>query len=144
MPKYIDISAEVSAPDSRHARTAFLDYLSRSGMIQWGERQAARKLIITKRMKPGEIQTDVKLEYGTKEPTKAEELPTPQQLDELNAELRAIGAYEEPYGPGDSSPGTPVPLPQPGPIPEVPQEQPAQDIFGSSPIVEISRRSRGL
>ena len=71
-------SAEVDAPDSRHARTAFLDYLSRNGMLQWGERQAARRLIIAKRMKPGEIKTDIRLDYGVRE-AKTEELPPPVQ-----------------------------------------------------------------
>ena len=145
MPKYIDVTAEVSAPDSRHARTSFLDYLSRSGMIRWNERQAARRQIITKRMRPGEIQTDIKLEYGIQEPPKVEELPVPppmQRKPEPREEIGVSPTYED-LGPTPEEeelyqPEQPQSQPQPQPV------QPVRDIFGGSPIVELSRRSMGL
>ena len=144
MPKYIDTTAEVDAPDSRHARTSFLDYLSRSGILQWGERQAARRQIITKRMKPGEIQTDIKLEYGVKEPAKVEELPTPppmQRKPEPSEEVGIEPTYEDlgPTSEKEKMYQPEQPQSQPQPVP-----QPARDIFGGSPIVDLSRQTGGL
>jgi hypothetical protein len=142
MPKYIDITAEVDAPDSRHARTAYLDYLSRSGMIQWGERQAARRQIITKRMQPGEIQTDVKLEYGVREPAKVEELKAPVTYPAgVGSEFSGGEPIEITQSDTGYTPRGPVVQPQ-----EQPQEQPqpVRGIFGGSPIIDLSRKSGGL
>lgn len=135
-------SAEVDAPDSRHARTAFLDYLSRNGMLQWGERQAARRLIIAKRMKPGEIKTDIRLDYGVRE-AKTEELPPPVQ--ETSEESQQP---KDAYGP---------PGPQEGKVqdrefgryyrPTGEQKwtaQPTRDMFAGSPIVKLSRKMGGF
>ena len=60
-------TAEVEASSTKHARTAYLDFLSRGGQIDWRDRQTTRKLIKVNRMDPGGIQTQVKLEYGVKE-----------------------------------------------------------------------------
>lgn len=55
--------AEVEADSTKHARTAYLDYLSRTGVLPFNQRQAARRLAMTKRMEPGEIRTQVQLDY---------------------------------------------------------------------------------
>ena len=57
-------TAEVLASSTKHARTAYLDYLSRNNLIGWKDRQAWRTKIVTKRMQPGEIQTQVFLDYS--------------------------------------------------------------------------------
>lgn len=69
MPTYLvmapnlSINAEVDAPDSRHARTTFLDYLSRNHLIPYTERQVVRRVLMTKRVDPGEVSTTVQLSY---------------------------------------------------------------------------------
>ena len=57
-------AAEIEAPDSKHARTSYLDYLSRANIIQYNQRGIARKKVITRRMQPGEFQTAIHLDYG--------------------------------------------------------------------------------
>lgn len=56
-------TAEVEASSSKHARTAYLDYLSRNEYIGWRDRQAWRRKTITKRMQPGEFKTQILLDY---------------------------------------------------------------------------------
>jgi hypothetical protein len=59
-------TAEVEASNTKHARTAYLDYLSRNGLIEWSQRQAVRPYIKVNSMSPGDVQTAVKLEYSHK------------------------------------------------------------------------------
>ena len=73
-------TAEVESPDSRHARTVYLDFLSRNGAIEYSNRGQYRKLVKITRMQPGETQTAVKLSYGESQvPTQIlQEVPQPQ------------------------------------------------------------------
>jgi hypothetical protein len=57
-------TAEIAAPDARHARTVYLDYLSRNRQINYSVRGRVRKMIKINRMQPGEIQTSIQLSYG--------------------------------------------------------------------------------
>ena len=66
------VTAEIEAPDTRHGRTVFLDYLSRQGFIPHGKRQFTRKQIIMQRMEPGQIPTSIQLDY--------DQVPEPKQL----------------------------------------------------------------
>lgn len=63
--RFPNVIAEVrDAGNSKHARTAFLDYLSRNNLINWSERQNLRKEIMVKRGNPGDMASTVVLEYG--------------------------------------------------------------------------------
>lgn len=125
------LTAEVEAPDSRHARTAYLDYLSRNGLISWGSRQAIRRQIMTKRMQSGDIQTTVKLSYGVQEP-QAETIPSPTlQLGRtatqvLEEERRWTEAAEAAERAEAAEPAQPKAL------------------LSGSPIANLSRQSKGV
>jgi len=73
MPTYLtfipgfSINAEVEAPDTKHARTTFLDYLQRNNYIGWDQRQIYRKKIKTGRVEPGEVSTTIQLVYDMQE-----------------------------------------------------------------------------
>jgi len=141
-------TAEVEASSTKHARTAYLDYLSRNGIITWQSRQTVRPLIKASRMNPGETQTQVKLEYSLQEvPTREVQAP-PQQLtpeEEERFEEYNTGAAEgltteerERFASmgGDFVPTREYPIP--------PAASNKADLFGSSPIVKLSRKSKGI
>lgn len=105
----LDITAEVSdAPSTRHARTAFLDYLTRSHRIPYTQRKTVRSVVWTKRVQPGQVATNVQLSYG------GGNQPVPEQLDfegpapveQPNAEPEQVDErYEEqPTAPPMSAP----------------------------------------
>ncbi len=149
MPSYyvfkpgLDITAEVgNAYTSKHARTAFLDYLFRNGKITWGERQNLRRELKTARVDPGQYDVTVKLAYGNPEPIQETEMVAgPSGLEER-------GLPEEFYPRGlatQSAPPQEVPSEEvPGEIQqtEVPQSVP-QAPGWSSPIMDLSRKSTG-
>jgi len=56
--------ALVHAPSTEKARTAFLDYLERNGMVSRKDRQSWRKGLITDRVEEGETSAEVELWYG--------------------------------------------------------------------------------
>lgn len=64
-----DVRAEVEAPDTRHARTTYLDYLHRGGIIDYTDRQRVRERVMTKRIQPGAMagETDVVLDYDMRD-----------------------------------------------------------------------------
>jgi len=64
-PDFPQVRAEVEAPDTRYARTTYLDYLHRGDMISYSQRQSLRDRIMTKRIRPGEMagETDIVLDY---------------------------------------------------------------------------------
>jgi hypothetical protein len=67
--------AEVqNAGNTKHARTALLDYLSRKGAINWQDRQNIRQELKVVKGEPGEIQTSVVLDYAGAIPT-VQEVP---------------------------------------------------------------------
>ena len=121
------ITAEVDAPDSRHARTTFLDYLSRSRMIPWGARQTVRKQLMTKKIQPGSIATSVQLSYNTKEPTPevvtAE--PEPQQIEQPATQQEIVQPQTVAVGNETVNPMR-------------------RSVLGNSPIANLSRKSRGM
>jgi len=80
-------TAEVSASSSKHARTAYLDYLSRNNLVSWKDRQAIRPKIVTKRMQPGEIQTQIFLDYSAKTIPETEVQVPPQATTPVEEEI---------------------------------------------------------
>lgn len=76
--------AEVqNAGNTKHARTALLDYLSRKGTISWKDRQNIRKELKVVRGDTGEIETSVVLDYAgsvapIQEITSSEDMGLPQ------------------------------------------------------------------
>jgi len=135
-------TAEVSASSTKHARTAYLDYLSRSGKIDWRDRQLTRKLVKVNKMSPGEIQTQVKLEYGVKE--------VPEQLIEAPADQIGLEEQDRPYG---SIPMRYEPEPEREFEPSIGQMEmeeegysrtqtpkPRRDPYQDSPIAQASRK----
>jgi len=76
----LNVTAEVDAPTTRSARTAFLDYLTRTGKLPFSQRRVFRKKLITKRMQPGEIRTTVQLVYGESQPPVRVFQPTEESI----------------------------------------------------------------
>ena len=60
-------TAVVFAPSTAKARTTFLDWLERNGMIRRGDRQAVRRNLIAERMEDSNVPSDVQLYYGYEE-----------------------------------------------------------------------------
>ncbi len=58
------ISAEVEAPTTRSARTTYLDYLTRNGIIPWSGRNRLREGILTDKIESGQMEVDIQLSYG--------------------------------------------------------------------------------
>lgn len=148
-------TAETEASSTKHARTAYLDYLSRNNYIGWGDRQAWRQKIVTKRMQPGEIRTQVLLDYDGKSIVEPEteieapgrgELVDPDRLEVVSEEqvefdpetigslITSRGEYREdlpPRRPQQMQQGSTSVLPARGPS-------------GDSPIAKLSKQSRGM
>ena len=57
-----DIDARVVAPNSKRAKTAYLDFLSRNGYIEWWNRGYHRRRLVVKRA-TGQEDVDVVLHY---------------------------------------------------------------------------------
>jgi len=136
-------TAEIEASSTKHARTAYLDYLSRNHIITWQQRQQTRRLVKVNRMQPGEIQTQVKLEYGVKEvPVQEIEAPTdePATEEEGRYEEYLTGAAEglttEERRRFATREGDFVPTPE---QPTRPRLDPLADM----PIAKLSKRSMG-
>lgn len=139
----IDILAEVIAPDSRHARTTYLDYLSRNGIIQWEQRQTVRRAVMTKRVNPGEFQSDVQLRYSQSNGIPEREIGTPEadwvteeqedQIEVQQTESPLKKAVMTPFMGSKQYQG-------PRTIKEhVEQEASKTDLFGNMRIVQMSR-----
>ena len=123
-----DVTAEIEASDTKHARTSFLDYLSRNGYIDWGQRKVTRKAIILKRVQPGEIPTSIQLDYDfdTGPVDEIELMGTEREPGEITD---YGGAVEEPAeGYWES-------------LEEAPEET-TQGV--SIPIISLSRQTGGL
>ena len=78
------VTAEVTANSTRQARTVYLDYLTRSGVVPWRGRTDLRTEIIIDRIDPGQIPTDIQLSYGQQ--------PVEEEEYELNG---AYNGYED-------------------------------------------------
>ena len=141
-------TAEVEASSTKHARTAYLDYLSRNSLIGWKDRQAVRTRVIASSMEPGAIQTQVQIEYGVAEPP-IKEIEAPPETDidagefaETPAEMEE-GAYEASYSPSTPREGTPISPPRTSPTP---MSQPQPDVIRRStsrPVDAFERRLTG-
>ena len=143
-------TAEVGAPDSRHARTTYLDYLSRNNIIEYSNRGRVRGMIITQKMEPGEMQTDLKLDYRVEEPG----------IEDITGEMSAQGPpqdYEresEEFEPDEeyeyskrTSPGYEPEQPRTMPSDEAMRREVSPDltkIYGQSPIMDLSKRTKGM
>ena len=150
-------TAEVEASSSKHARTAYLDYLSRNEYIGWRDRQAWRKRIVTKRMQPGEIKTQVLLDYDgipavTQEYEEAPLEPTGPALpmDEIVSDQKeikeAIRLEEETgYPAGDYLTGMrEKPTTTPSVLGKVPSVLPAKAKFTPPKAMQISQKTGGV
>ena len=67
------VTAEVTSHSTRQARTVYLDYLTRSGVVPWRGRTDLRDQIIIDRIDPGQVPTDVQLAYGQVQETPEED-----------------------------------------------------------------------
>lgn len=90
-------TAEVEASSTKHARTAYLDYLSRNSIIAWQERQSTRSLIKVSQMQPGEIRTQVQLDYDMRPEPEAVIEEVPEYNEEIDQDIvrRASMSDEE-------------------------------------------------
>lgn len=164
-------TAEVSASSTKHARTAYLDYLSRNNLIAWSERQSTRSLVRVSRMDPGEIRTQVQLDYDmTPEPEAViEEVPTTDiDAGEFAATPSELQRHVEPFDEGEMTPeeraqlrASPGDREDPGPfapygsaedrrkseaagIVSKPLPPKQVDSLANSPIAKLSRKSKGM
>ena len=140
-------TAEIEAESTKHARTAYLDYIARTGLIGWNDRKAARRLTITKKMEPGEIQTQLHLDYSIQPQQPEMQVEIPQQYTDQTP----VEQYQTPIPVERIQPQQQIvirPQPQIQPV-QVQTIQSAQQTmqrnpFAGSPISDLSRRSRGL
>lgn len=151
-------TAEIAASSTKHARTTYLDYLSRNGLIGWKDRQTIRPLIKVSRMQPGEFQTQIKLDYDQRSEPPVQEVEAPPEMG-VEERLEEQPPEEEPapdsYFRAPSAPSAPstvVTTPpsseleggevtRPGGRYVVPR--PKLDSLVSSPIAKLSRKSKG-
>ena len=128
-------TAEVNAPDARHSRTAYLDYLTRNGIIDYSVRGAARKVIKVTKMEPGSIQTSIQLDYGVGN------VPT-QELTTPSTEPRSTTTTTVTTTPQDQYEQT-VPQNEYEQTVSV-QPQRSKSYFGNSRLSRLVRGSGGL
>lgn len=131
-------TAEITASSTKHARTVYLDYLSRNNLISWRDRQATRGLVKVSQMQPGEIRTQVQLDYdmspGTE--TMIEEAPVQQRPATFREGatdeeiLEDVKMWDEAEKLAEKYPEQ--------------QVQTSYDPLGSSPIAKLSRKTKGM
>lgn len=98
---YIDRTAVVYAPSTEKARTTFLDWLERNGLISRRSRQAYRRDMVAERLEDPGVPADVVLHYRYGEEPQPEVIRLGEEMVEVPVERREedYGAYEEPAGP---------------------------------------------
>lgn len=139
MPTYfvfrpeMEITAEVNAPDKRHARTAYLDYLARNGMIGWSDRGTVRKTVKAVKAEPGEFEATVILDYGISEPAEEKYLGFPEEPPEAALAMEEEGEEEEYPGYYEEEG-----------VDEEDWKEEEEELPIRSPIMELSRRVGGL
>lgn len=145
-------TAEVEATSTKHARTAYLDYLSRNSLIGWSDRQSSRKLVQANSMQPGSIQTQVQLDYD-QEPAKeviiprevpeevepTEESSPPLSPPTTTTKLSSLQMFPKTQNNQDVVRTGQLPSLQPKT-----EQRPPPDLFGNSPIIQLSRKSKGV
>ena len=138
MPTYytfipnFDVTAEVvDAPDSRHARTAFLDFLTRNRYINYSNRGITRQQIKTARVETGSTQPYVAIQYQTGnveyvKPSEAEQGDVGSLTPPIEQEQIVEPLEQEKV------------VPQEQPV----QEQPKQPTnpFATSPLMQLSKK----
>lgn len=94
---YMDKTAVVHAPSTEKARTTFLDWLERNGLVNRRWRQSYRRDMVAERLEDPNVPADVELHYGY------EEAPTigyvPPRRAEVEGEYREVPVGEEPETP---------------------------------------------
>jgi len=97
----IDFSATVKAPSTDKARTAFLDYLERTGKASRKYRQDIRRNTVAERIEfPEEVDTDVKLYYNytdgdDEETMSVGYIPEKDDLDDVREDLELDDSIEK-------------------------------------------------
>ena len=96
----MNFSATIEAPSTEKARTTYLDYLERQGMLSRSRRQELRQNMVADRVvDPSEVMADITLSYGYEaarfEPVEREELQLGEGMVEVPIEPRRKPAYEE-------------------------------------------------
>ncbi len=87
----IDRTAVVYAPSTEKARTTFLDWLERNGLMQRRHRQALRRDMVAERLEDPGVPADVELHYGYAE------MAIPQEHRLGGPEIREVPVeFEEP------------------------------------------------
>ncbi len=102
IPNY-QFTAEVDASNSKHAKTAYLDYLTRNNMLSWKQRQAVRKNVRLTKVEPGEMQASVHIDYSmqrSEQPVVLEGAQTQEVAEEQPSEQY----IEQPTPPQSPSP----------------------------------------
>lgn len=99
IPGEESLAAEVDAPDKRHGKTVYLDFLVRNGVIPYGERSMYRKKVKMDNMEPGEFPTAAKLTYSYQgeEPVTREEAPVEVLPTEVPAYQSPVPVPESSY-----------------------------------------------
>lgn len=146
IPGHEELSAEVDAPDKRHGRTVYLDFLTRNGVISYGERTTYRRKVKMDKMDPGETPTSTRLvySYATEE--------SPVQSEETMSAVPQVPVYKEPQGEPiaiDNSFQAEQPVPQSSLSPLTSHSSPdiyfgSKSLIGNqSPIMQLSKSAGG-
>ena len=165
IPGKEDMAVEVlDSPDARHARTAFLDYLSRGGKILYSQRGDLRKRLKTIRIQQGESNAPVTLSYaegtvveGLGEPEVSSTTPfrTPEGT-EFEPEGMEPGEEEDDYVPGrerlEDGEEFEEEFEEEFGKPSLPQKKTkmldatfsTKDVFGAYPIMDLSRKTGAM
>ncbi len=80
-------TAVVYAPSTEKARTTFLDWLERSGLVSRRDRQAFRKDMVAKRLEDPNVPVDVELHYGYESDIPSYGLPTEMEESEVQESI---------------------------------------------------------
>lgn len=85
----LGVSAEVEAPDTKKARTTFVDYLQIDrNLIEWGDRSAVRKRLMVDRIDPASVSDVPVISYyhKTAEPVEDLDIPTTPQSQSIDVD----------------------------------------------------------
>ena len=99
----MDKTAVVHAPSTEKARTTFLDWLERNGLLQRSRRQAYRRDMVAEKLEDPSVPSDVVLNYGYGEEPEPEVLRLGEERVEVPIEQgegvpvpdRILGTLEE-------------------------------------------------
>ena len=96
----LGFTAVIDAPSTEKARTTYLDYLERQGMLLRSRRQELRRNMVADRIiDPGEVQVDVNLSYGYEgtrfAPIEREEIQLDEEIVEATTGPRRESTYQD-------------------------------------------------